>query len=319
MGKYTFLEFAEDVLKQAKTPLTYREIWNQGVELGLDKKLESEGRTPWKSLSVILRRNIYGEDSLLYVTSEIPQTFWLRSRKEELKSEKTQKEIDKKENGNQSKNNFDERDLHKPLVYFLNKSREFQLYCKTIYHESSLKAQKGKNEWIHPDIVGVHYPFDLQKDTIEFLKTFSKNPYRLYSFELKIDLNFTTLRKNYFQAVSNSSWANEGYLVALNCDEDEEFVDELRRLNEAFGIGVIKLDAEDLLSSRILIPAKRKENLDFKTINKLTIENTDFREFIESINRNINIRDFNHIVEKDYDKVLSNEAIEKYIKDKKII
>lgn len=319
VAKYTFLNFAEDVLKQAKTPLTYREIWEQGVELGLDKKLGSEGKTPWRSMSVILRRNIQGEDPLLCVTSEIPQTFWLYSRKEELKSEKLQKEIEKKDNDSQSKSNVYEEDLHKPLVYFLNKSKEFNLYCKTIDHTNSRKCEKGKNKWIHPDIVGVHYPFGFQKDTIDFLKAFSSNPYKLYSFELKVDLRFSNLREYYFQAVSNSSWANEGYLVTLYCSEDEEFISELWRLNDTFGIGVIKLDTEDLLSSKVLIPAKHKENLDFKTINKLAIENIDFQKFIESVNRNLNIKDFDHIVEKDYDEVLTPEEIEEHIKKHNII
>lgn len=319
MAKYTFLDLAEEVLREAKTPLTYREIWDKGVELGLDKRLESEGQTPWKSLSVILRRNIHGEDSPLCITSEIPQTFWLRSRKEELKSEKVQKEIEKKDDDKQENGKFKERDLHDLLVYFLRQSKDFNLYCRTIYHEKSKKGEKGKNQWIHPDIVGVHYPFGFQKDTIDFLKIFSKNPYKLYSFELKISLNFSNLRECYFQAVSNSSWANEGYLVALYCNEDEEFISELWRLNDSFGIGVIKLDAENLLSSKILIPAKHKENLDFKTINKLVTENIHFQKFIESVNRNLNIKDFNHIVESDYDKVVSDKEIEEYIKKYNII
>lgn len=32
-------------------------------------------------------------------------------------------------------------------------------------------------------------------------------------------MNFTNLREYYFQAVSNSSWANEGYIVALDIDD----------------------------------------------------------------------------------------------------
>nr|WP_288977411.1 hypothetical protein [uncultured Blautia sp.] len=47
--------------------------------------------------------------------------------------------------------------------------------------------------------------------------------------------------------MSNSSWAHEGYLVALKISEEPELMDELRRLNNAFGIGVIRLDAEHFL------------------------------------------------------------------------
>ena len=68
---------------------------------------------------------------------------------------------------------------------------------------------------------------------------------------MKKTLNFTNLREYYFQAVSNSSWANEGYIVALGIDEDDSFLAELKRLNNAFGIGVIKLNAENIIMSNL--------------------------------------------------------------------
>jgi uncharacterized protein len=60
---------------------------------------------------------------------------------------------------------------------------------------------------LHPDIVGVHFPFNdfskktlkLQKEYLGSLKT------KFYSFELKKELSFANLRESYFQAVSNSS------------------------------------------------------------------------------------------------------------------
>lgn len=80
---------------------------------------------------------------------------------------------------------------------------------------------------------------------------------------MKISVNLTNLRECYFQAVSNSSWAHEGYLVALNISEEPEMMDELRRLNNAFGIGVIRLEAEHFMQSEILFSAKEKESLDW--------------------------------------------------------
>lgn len=68
---------------------------------------------------------------------------------------------------------------------------------------------------------------------------------------MKKTLNFTNLREYYFQAVSNSSWANEGYIVALDIDEDDSFLAELKRLNNAFGIGVIKLNDENIIMSNL--------------------------------------------------------------------
>lgn len=43
----TFVELAEDVLKTAERPLTYKEIWEIAISKGLDKKVGSKGKTPY--------------------------------------------------------------------------------------------------------------------------------------------------------------------------------------------------------------------------------------------------------------------------------
>ncbi|WP_027326693.1 HTH domain-containing protein [Helicobacter pametensis] len=321
--EYTFLDLAEEVLKEAKFPLTYGEIWKKACELGLDKKLQSIGKTPERSLSAALGNDAKKLNSRVAIVSKQPRVFWLKSRKEELDSKELQKNIQiqiQKEEKVKEKN-YHERDLHPLLVKFLKESEEFDLYCKTIYHEESKKQKSGKNRWIHPDIVGVHFPFGFQKQTIELLKNFAQTPYELYSFELKIRIDFSNLRECYFQAVSNSSWANEGYLVVLECDESKEFIDELWRLNHTFGIGVIKLSANNLLDSEILIPADEKEHLDFETIDLLVGENRNFKDFVESINRNIELSNSKYdfkIDKHNFDEVLDDTKMKKYIKDKKI-
>jgi hypothetical protein len=50
--------------------------------------------------------------------------------------------------------------------------------------------------------------------------------------------------------------------------EDGEFEEELQRLSNSFGIGLIKLDLNDPDSSEVIFPAKRKENIDWETVNK---------------------------------------------------
>lgn len=59
--------------------------------------------------------------------------------------------------------------------------------------------------------------------------------------------------KSIFQALSNSSWANYGYLVVFDINED--VMEEMERLNRSFGIGIIKLspysdDTTELFSAR---------------------------------------------------------------------
>lgn len=181
----------------------------------------------------------------------------------------------------------------------------------------SLKRRKnGVNKWLHPDMVGVHFPYEeYAKETIELISSFNESTYKLYSFEMKKTLNFQNLRKCYFQAVSNSSWANEGYLVVLNIDQSDEFMDEIRRLNNSFGIGIIKLNAQNIAESEILFPAKLNVTLNWDTINRLVEENEDFKEFVKITSETVKIQK----VSKEYDEVLNDEEYEKYILEQKIV
>jgi hypothetical protein len=186
---------------------------------------------------------------------------------------------------------------------------------KTIYQEKSAKAVKGQNEWLHPDLVGVYFPFrDYKQETLEIQNHLSITSVKLYSFELKIALNFGNLRQSYFQAVSNSSWAHEGYLVAVEIDDDPTFKDEVRRLNNAFGIGIIKLNAENIYESDILFPARIKSDIDWDTVNRLAQENSNFNDFLKLITEDCKLGK----VKSQYDRIMKWDEIEQYVIEKKI-
>ena len=104
---------------------------------------------------------------------------------------------------------------------------------------------------------------------------------KLWSFEVKKLINRSNVRESFFQAVSNSSWANFGYLVAseINSNADKE----LRILSSSHGIGVIRLDAENPLESQIIIPARERNDIDWNTANRLAEQNPDFRGYIENV------------------------------------
>ena len=104
---------------------------------------------------------------------------------------------------------------------------------------------------------------------------------RLWSFEVKKELNSTNVRKSFFQAVSNSSWANEGYLVTANFAPNIEH--ELRMLSALHGIGVIILNSENPYESEILLPAIARSEVDWLSVNRIVVENEDFREFVELV------------------------------------
>ncbi len=115
--------------------------------------------------------------------------------------------------------------------------------------------------------------------------------------------------------MSNSSWANEWYLVVKNIDD--EVLGELRRLNQSFGIGVIKLESE-ISNSKILLPARERE-IDIPTLNMLIEQSPeDFKPFMIDINTQIEKGLDTPIEMKSFDKVLDDKEIQKHIKDKGI-
>ncbi|GAA8302859.1 COG2958 family protein [Helicobacter pylori] len=329
----TYIELAKKVLEQAGKPLKVKEIFEKACEMGLDKEC-NDGKILSHSLgSQLGEHDISKEKKQFYVARKEGKTFfyWLKSREREFPPQKTPdtKEEDDEQSecsgtAKKQKNSFNERDLHKLLVKFLYENPDFNLQCKTIYHEKCKKDKKGKGEWNYPDIVGVYFPQnDRHKnykiETLEFLQHTGQNSYKLFSFELKKELSFSNLKASYFQAVSNSTWANEGYLVVfdINDDDIDDVLNELRRLNQSFGIGVIKLESE-ISNSKILLPAKERE-IDMQTLNMLIDDSPeDFKPFIKDINKQIKAGFDTHVKVAGLDPVLDNEAMQKYIKDKGI-
>lgn len=315
----TYKEMIREVLRQAKEPLSSEQIWSKACELGLDKKLSSIGNTPPANVGAQIYRQIYkdirdrGKESQFIFASRKPTTFWLRDRAGELENlNLNDVSISIK---TKQKNQFYERDLHPLLVTFLYNNPNFSLQCKTIYHEKSKKDTNGKDKWSYPDIVGVYFPYeDYQEETLNFLHNIEQSHFKLFSFELKISLDFSNLKESYFQAVSNSSWANEGYLVVFK-EIDDEVLGELRRLNQSFGIGVIKLES-DIQSSRILLSSRQKE-LDISTLDILLDKNPDFKNFICDINKQIKAG-VGIEIKANFDDILDEECVQKYLKEKHI-
>lgn len=283
---YSFLELAKDVLEHENIPLSVEEMWESAGKLGLLEKLSSSGKTPIRTLSARIYVDIKNNaDTLFEQVSKRPAKFFLRERAAGL-SEYEERQKEKKE----KKHKYGERDLHILLSSFVCSDEHFKCLTKTIYHENSKREKSGKNQWLHPDIVGVHFPFDsYTENTLKLFDILKVNPYKLYSFEMKICLSLANLRECFFQAVSNSSWAHEGYLVALNISEEPELIDEMRRLNNAFGIGIIRLDAEHFMQSEILLSSKERESLDWETINRLVDSNPHFKNFLDSLMEDIKV------------------------------
>jgi len=308
MAKYTFLDMAHDVLCSQQSPLTVDQIWAVAEQTGLTEKLAFNGVTPKQTLGARIYVDVKHPDSKLVKIGAWPARFMLKANADNL----TGSELENYQAGEPEETptppKFLEKDLHPYLVSFAaSEFSGFEATCKTICHNKSEKKGAKVNEWLHPDIVG----FSLETDgwateTVGLFRETDSLPVSLYSFELKQSLSFGTLRENFFQAVSNSSWAHQGYLVAANINEDPEFRDELERLSTSFGIGVIKLDVAQPSQSFVLFSARKKSQLDWKTINRLVSSNSDFKQFIQAVSSSVKI---NQVVAHGFDVVRSIEEL----------
>lgn len=188
-----------------------------------------------------------------------------------------------------SSKTYSERDLHMLLSSYLKSTG---VYSKTIFHEKSKFAKDSNQTWIHPDMVGAKFLKLQSKASRNLLSTINRvDAIKLSSYELKREINNDAdLKQAFFQAVSNSSWANYGYLVAFEFASSLD--DEMKRLNESFGIGVIKLSAYPY-ESKLLHTARYRE-LDFKTIDKLCNINPEFETFIEQTEKHMTAEDRYH-------------------------
>ena len=214
---------------------------------------------------------------------------------------------------------YAERDLHKLLSSYLKNTK---VYSKTIFHEQSKSGKDNNQIWTHPDMVGIKFLNLQTKVSQNFLKSINRvDTFKLSSYELKREINSDSeLKKAFFQAVSNSSWANYGYLVAF--EFSDSLLDEMERLSQSFGIGIIELNANPY-QSKILFPPKYRD-LDFKTIDKLCKINKEFETFIEQTDKLMTAQErYYKSTEKELDEFCddyfeNDTEIEKYCQEKHI-
>ncbi len=286
----TFLELAREVLENSNTPLNGKEIWAKAVEMGLDKELpvptKGERLTPWASIEARMYVNIRDKDDSPFVKVR-GRMFWLKS-----KGVVQEAEIEKLEEQSIS---FSEKDMHPKLVSYLFESNK--IYSKTIRAQRTSKP--GENKWKAPDIVGVKF-YDEYDDALLTMCNRANIPtMSLYAYELKKSLSLRNYTEYFMQVISNSSWANESWLVVADLDTDPDFRKELERLNQSFGIGVLRLDMNDPIGSEIVVSARKSVNLDLDTMN-LLCKTSDYKDFIKTINSLLreDVRDRNNMLKR---------------------
>lgn len=171
-----------------------------------------------------------------------------------------------------------EHDLYPLLCRYLHS--EWQLYPKRIDEKrSSNRNGPNGNKWLFPDLVALEdLGREWDREIRACVQQVGAQRARLWSFEVKLLINRANVREAWFQAVSNSSWANLGYLVAA--DIQESAMKELRLLSASYGIGLIRLDINDPNESEVLIPARERGDIDWDACNRLAQENSDFQNVV---------------------------------------
>ncbi len=282
------IEIVQSVLEIIKEPIKVTEIYDKAKELfekgEITKMFDCGGKTPHQSVSSPIYTALSkGEELPFLKTQEKPVLIALKGAAKELglNTEKISAP-----NAKIVHNKImHERDLHPFLTYMAFHNENLKCYTKTIFHEESSKSPKGMDRWLYPDMVGVRFLHAewSNENLIAFSKKFDTLPVKLMSFELKKEISVHNCRECYFQAISNSSWANEGYLVGRHIDtQNSKLMDLLKRLHASFGIGVIDLRTDEDKSA-ILLNAKYKEKIDYTVASELSAKNEKFSGFLKSV------------------------------------
>jgi len=207
-------------LEEMKGITTYLDVYNHIVK---NKYCEFKGETPSSTVSALLGDFIRTGDTRVKRIKEIGGTYsyYLTKNEQNIGIDEligsietvVAKKVDKTKS-------YEERDLHKLLSSYLKNTG---IYSKTIFHEQSTYGKDNNQIWTHPDMVGIRFLKLQTKASQNFLKAINRiDTFKLSSYEIKREINSDTeLKKAFFQAVSNSSWANYAYLVAF------EFSDSL--------------------------------------------------------------------------------------------
>lgn len=305
----TYYDAAKKVLEQSDVPMRLNEIWEKSCELGYDKQIEETGKkknsdfqmskTPITSLASSIYTDIkYNPDTTIFVKVGRDEFFLkskINSSNQNLINNTNEEDTDDIIVNNSANKKILEEDLHIPLTKYLY---SMKIYSKTINANATDVNLKGKMKWGTPDIIAVTFKDYINKSVLKLFNYINLPTTELYAYELKLKLTLGNLTEYYFQALSNSGWANEAWLVAMEINENDiDLMEEIKRLNQSFGVGIIRLDYNNPEDSEILFSAKKRNDLDIDTMHKLC-NNRQFQDFIDDVNEILEAKDKskNHII-----------------------
>lgn len=300
----TYYDAAKKVLEQSDVPMKVDEIWEKACELGYDKIIAETlngkmSKTPIASLASVIYVDIKYNPTSTIFTKVGKGKFLLKNKinssNQNLINNTNEEDTDDIIVNNSANKKILEEDLHIPLTKYLY---SMKIYSKTINANATDINLKGKMKWGTPDIIAVTFKDYINKSVLKLFNYINLPTTELYAYELKLKLTLGNLTEYYFQALSNSGWANEAWLVAMEINENDiDLMEEIKRLNQSFGVGIIRLDYNNPEDSEILFSAKKRNDLDIDTMHKLC-NNRQFQDFIDDVNEILEAKDKskNHII-----------------------
>ncbi|UCM99274.1 hypothetical protein LCX93_06940 [Sulfurimonas sp. SWIR-19] len=195
-------------LEELKELSTHTQVYNHLIE---NKYYEfTKGKTPERTVSALLGDFIRsGDTRIKRVKGNGNFYLYYHTKNEQLvDTQNIVEDISVKSITSKKENiKYHERDLHILLSSYLNSKN---IHSKTILHEVSKNNNDNHQKWIHPDMIGIDFLKLQTKTTQQFVKVLNtRDIFKITSYEVKKEINTDyELKKCYFQAVSNSSWAN---------------------------------------------------------------------------------------------------------------
>ena len=232
-------------------------------------------------------------------TERRPRQYYYSESSDDAGADQTERELEgESAPGSASVKEREERE--KPLYDVLGKFvlLELKVHSKRIDEKKKRPGKhsgSGVNKWLFPDLVGLEdlsagWDSEIKEHVYE--NHFSDRNAKLWSFEVKDRIDKGNLRLYFFQAVSNSSWANFSYLAAGEISGDDETLKGLQTLSSLHGIGLIDLNAENPTESQIIIPAKETE-VDWNAASRLTEVSQDFLNYVQLVRKFYRSREVN--------------------------
>jgi hypothetical protein len=187
--------------------------------------------------------------------------------------------------------------------------------------EASFGAEAPyENVWKCPDAAVVDWElgefadsnFALPPAMLSYKRHLGLQIFTVSSVKLKLEVSYNSLREDFFQALSNASWAHRAEFVICAPILDEQLVDDLRRLGTDYGVAIStlglpleKLDElpphwaiqklserefenlQDRLQVQKITTTGTPKTFDWRTLERMRQDNADFQSLLDWLHRSL--------------------------------